>query len=206
MANNDLADLKTKLAVALRDSANAVWDTTELGVLLTWSAAALYPRLAMAATATIASVDDQEVYTLPAGMREVSMIDWYDDSSKMVMRLPGGSWEIQGDATQDGADLFINRIYSDGSHSFLVHGYKEYDLATNLPLERHAPLIVAKARAEAYRRALGDRAKFQQWQALNQTQNVSVNEMIQMVNEADNEAKRLEQSAFTWRRPKPGRI
>lgn len=206
MANNDLADLKTKLAVALRDSSNAVWTATELGVLLTWSAAMLYPRLAIAATDTIDSVDDQETYTVPAGMREISMIDWYDSDDNMVMRLPGGSWEIQGDAMQDGATLFINRIYSDGSHSFLVHGYKEYDLVTNLPLERYVPLVIAKARAEAYRRALGDRAKFEKWQALNQTQNISVNEMIQMVNEADKEAQRLEGSAFTWRRPKPGRI
>jgi hypothetical protein len=203
MATNDLADLKTKLGTALRDTSNQVWTASELGDLLTWSAASLYPRLAIPTMSTLASVDDTETYDLPAGVREISAIDWIDENGKMVMRLMGGTWEIQGDPLSDAATLFINRIYSDGSHSFLLHGYKEYDLVTNLPPDRYVPLVMARARAEAYRRALGDRAKFQQWQALNQTQNISVNEMIQMVNDAEMAEQRLEKSAFTWRKPKP---
>lgn len=166
MSTNDLADLKTKLALALRDTANEVWTAAECGDLLTWAAAMLYPRLAVPVAVSVASTANAESYDLPAGMREVSAIDLYDSNDKMVMRLMSGTWEIQGDPAVDGATLFINGIYSDGSSSFLVHGYKEYDLVTNLPLVRHAPLILARARAEAYRRALGDRAKFEKWQAL----------------------------------------
>lgn len=204
MATNDLADLKTKLATALRDSSNNVWSAAELGNLLTWATASLFPRVVRGITKEVASVDDQEVYDWPdTTMREISQIDWLDSNDNMILRLGGGSWETQGDVESGSGKLFINRVYSDGSHSFRVHGYGVYDLTTNLPPDRYIPLILARARAEAYRRALGDRSKFQKWQALNQTQNVSVNEMIQMVNEADNEAERLGRMAFTWRKPKP---
>jgi hypothetical protein len=44
------------------------------------------------------------------------------------------------------------------------------------------------------------------WLTVNQTQNISVNELTQMVNEADFEARTLAAQAKTWRRPKPATV
>jgi hypothetical protein len=67
-------------------------------------------------------------------------------------------------------------------------------------------LVLANARAEAYRRMGADRAAFANWQAANQRQNVSINELYSLITEAESEAMRTDRSVpRVWRRPVPGR-
>jgi len=78
---------------------------------------------------------------------------------------------------------------------------------THLIPDDFVPLVLAKARAEAYRRMGSDRVAFENWQARNQKQNVSINELLGLIQEAESEAIRQERAIQpVWRRPVPGRL
>jgi hypothetical protein len=53
---------------------------------------------------------------------------------------------------------------------------------------------------------IGDRTRFKAWLSRQQTQNLSVNEALQFLNEAVNTAERLKSEHFTWAKPIPGRV
>lgn len=76
----------------------------------------------------------------------------------------------------------------------------------NEVLEDHMPFIIAYARVEAYRQLVSDRARFRQWQNQNQTQNISVNELVQMLNDAEGQRDWEYAALKTWQRPTIGRI
>ncbi len=204
---NDLATLRTKLATALRDPTFAVWESAELDDLLTWACASLYPRVAIAMSIPIWPVtSDEEDFDLPLGMMEVSRVDLAQVSDDtLIMPLPGGTWEINGDPWSSTGKLFINRGYADPDRYYIVHGYGLYNLSTGLPPDTYIPYILAKARAEAWRRMLGSRARYVQWAKLNQKENVSLNELSGMLNQAESEAERELSRMKTWRKPKPAR-
>ena len=88
----------------------------------------------------------------------------------------------------------------------MFHGYQTYDLTTNYIPDTLIPLVLAIARVEAYRRMAGSRSKFETWLAANQSQNVTVNELLLLINEADAEAQRLARLFRRWHKPVPGRI
>lgn len=202
---NDLATLNAKLATALRDTDNATWTSAELDDLLTWSAARLFPRLARSLRESVTLVDDDDQYTL-SSLREVTRVDFLDSDGVLLMPLPDGTWELWGDGETSDPVLYINPVYAKSPYTLRVHGHAPYDLVTALPLDRHVPLILAIARAEAGRREITRRMNFKQWMNENQTQNVTVNELVLLVNEADAEAARLSAEMKTWRKPKPGRV
>ena len=83
--------------------------------------------------------------------------------------------------------------------------YTKYDTTTHLIPDDLVQLVLAYSRAEAYRRLAGDRQRFTAWLSRNQTQNISINEMLQMINEAETEARRLKAERKTWQKPVPGR-
>jgi hypothetical protein len=76
---------------------------------------------------------------------------------------------------------------------------------SQLPPDKAIPLILALARAEALRRMVGDRARFVQWAGSAQA-NVTVNELVLMLNDADREVERLRRTYPAWEKPVPGRI
>jgi hypothetical protein len=87
-----------------------------------------------------------------------------------------------------------------------LNGYGRYDGVSNLIPDDYINEIIASARAECYRRVLGDRTRFKAWLSRQQTQNLSVNEALQFLNEAVNTAERLKSEHFTWAKPIPGRV
>jgi hypothetical protein len=69
------------------------------------------------------------------------------------------------------------------------------------------PLVLSRARVEAYRRMGSDRAAFETWAKRSPKQDVSMNELLGLIQEAQSEARLLErQSPHVWRRPVPGRL
>lgn len=209
---NDLATLSSKLATQLRDTGHDVWNSTEKDDLITWSVANLYPRFARyidpsVVGAEITLVDGTYFYSVPSGVLEVSGLDWIDTDGDELGTLDGQAWQVTGDPF--GGTLKIRvapRIVEQGG-TLRVHGYGRYDTTTNLIPDDYVPLVLAQARSEAYLRMVGDRARFEQWLAREQTQNVSVNELEQMVNQAEGEALRLRATLpKTFRRPVPGRL
>lgn len=201
MANNDQADLRGKLETQIGETHDAtgpnreIWTTSELNYLVDQAVESLYPRFSRpldSETTTITLVDDTLYYALPTGVRAVSRLDLFDANSSMVQVIPGRSWEVTGDPLGGAGRIFISDAFATTNYTARLSGYGAYDTATNLIPDLYASLVLARARAEAYRRVGADRARFTAWLARNQSQNVSVNELLQLINEADNEARQLE--------------
>jgi hypothetical protein len=211
---NDLATLRGKLALRLRDTGYVTWTSAEMDDLLTLAAAEL-PGFGVQREndATVAGskttiVSGTYSYSLPTGMTNVYRIDIEDSAGSWSYAVADGGWELTGDVPTGGGKVrfpaSVNDNWSGGKYIF--HGYSGYDLTTNYPSDALVPLILAIARAEAYRSMAGSRARFEAWLANSQSQNVTVNELLQMVNEADSEVERLARRARRWHRPVPGRI
>ncbi len=66
-------------------------------------------------------------------------------------------------------------------------------------------VILALARAEAYRRLAGERALFRKWASSNPRSNTSMSELMMQLNEADSESKYLLNRAKIIKRPIVGR-
>lgn len=210
--SNDLGGLVTQLSTQLRDTAFATWGSAELEDLLVWSAAQLWPRHSRAVDPTdaiITLVALSYFYTIPADIQAVSRLDLVNTSNEDQGNLASNSWEVVGDAGAGTATLRISDLYVDSypGYTVRVNGYAPYDLYDNLPPDLLVPVILARARAEAYHRMVGDREQFKTWISRNQTQNVSINELMQMVTESQREADRLADSTQkTWQKPVRGRI
>jgi hypothetical protein len=210
---NDLMVLNPALSLALRDPLNQTWGQDEVDDLLTWSVARMWPRYSRALTpadATITLVSGTYYYDLPEGCLAVSRIDLLDSSGNDLGPISGRAWEITGDVYALAGQVHISPMIASTGGTLKLHGYGRYivdspDGETGLVPDDFVPLVLARARAEAYRRLAADREKFKAWLSRSQTQNVSVNELLQMVNEADAEALRLERQLRTWQKPVSGR-
>lgn len=208
---NNLATLNTALTVQLRDTAYAVWATGEIDDLLTWAASMLAPGITERTAVDVALVDAQSLYTVTDWV-SINRIDWFDGNpatagSNLVAPLAPGTWELQGDInTPASRSLYINPIYSRTGYYVRLHGYKAIDLVTNLPSNNLVPLILAMARAEAIRRMAVKRAQSTQWAALNQKESISVNELMQMISEAEREAERMQRKFKVRQMPAPASI
>jgi len=203
---NDLATLRGKLDTQLRDTGHEAWEQTEKEDLITWAVHSLYPRRARVMDEPIYPLDpEMEDYAVPTGMREVNRVDWGQVSTDhFVVRLPGDVWYTYGEPTS--LVLWVSRDYTSADYYLIAHGYGVYDLTSNLIPDEYVPLVLARARSEAYRRMAGDRARFEQWLSSNQTQNMSVNELLQLIQDADDQAERLDRMLPRAQRlPVPGR-
>ena len=210
---NDLATLNSHLDTMLRENvADDTWTSTEKNNVLTWAVARLQSRFARpldpsAAANQITLAADTYYYSLPSGCKAVSRVDYVGADGTQKGPLANGTWELVGDVYAGSGKLHVSpQVVLDGDELW-IHGYGSYDLTTNYPQDYLLPLILAMARAELYRRLVASRENFKEWLARNQTQNISINELIQMVNEADREAKELwATTPKTWQKPVPGRV
>lgn len=201
---NDLGTLNTALSTALREThepGKETWTSEELDDILTWSAARTYPKIADRLRESVTLVSDQSEYELTT-LSEIDRVDILDSDDVLMYHLPGGTWEFWGSGEERGGTLYVNPHFVSTNWSLRVHGYAPYDLNENPPPDRYVPWIIAMARADAGRREIARRMNSKNWLTVNQVQNVSVNELVQMVNEADFEARTLGSQAKTWRRPK----
>lgn len=203
---NNLATLRAQLDTQLRDIDHSVWGQTEKEQILIHSVARLSPRVMRHVMETIPAVAGTYEYALSTDIRSVFRVDLLDANNNFSI-LPNGSWEVWGDAEGTAArTLHIGRAFVRDNVTYRVHGYGTYNVTTNLIDDNMVPLVLARARSEAYRRMGADRMKFENWLATNQTQNVSVNELMQLINEADREAEILDRQTYTIKKPVPARV
>ena len=214
---NDIDTLLPALERALRDESDPqTWMNQEKADLIRWAIADLWPRVSreidQTATANkITLVAGTYFYALPAGVLAVSRVDYVDGQSNEAGPLAPGSWEVTGDplAATSTAKLHIPPSVAEAGGSLRLIGYGRYDLVTgasgNLIPDELVPLVLATARAEAYRRMGSDRARFEAWLTRNQVENISINELVILINEADSEAERLWRRHKKWQRPVPAR-
>jgi hypothetical protein len=211
---NTLAVLRGKLDTQLNDTAHDAWDQTEKEELITQAVNNLYPRFARPfSTAIYPLTADTENYAVPAGMMEVHRVEVGEVATDLLVRvLDGGTWYTYNNALTDELEIFVNARYSDADHYYILHGIGRYTLTSGstpdqLIPDALVPMVLADARSEAYRRIVGQRARFEQWQAASHEQDVTVNELLALTQEAQANAERVRaRLPRTVRRPVPGRL
>lgn len=208
---NDLATLSSKLATALGDTDHETWNSTEKDDLVTWAVADLYPTFARGLdpeSTTVTLVAEDYFYPLPSGVMEVSSVDIVTEDSEEAGKVGQGAWSVMG--PEWGAQKIrlapvIVDTYAGGT--IRLHGFGVYDTSTNLIPDHLVPLVIAIARAEAYRRVGGQRARFEQWQNASHEQDVTVNELLSLTQEAVADEERLRaRLKRSVRRPVPARL
>lgn len=207
---NDLPGLSSALATALNDTSHEAWNSTEKDSLVTWAVADLYPRFARGldpTASTITLVALTYFYALPTGVVEVDQVDRVTaaPASEEAGPLTQGTWTVVGNewGTQK---LRVAPIIVEQLGTLRLHGFGRYDLTTNLIPDHLVPMVLAMGRVEAYRRLTGERARFLQWQASNHEQDVTINELLALVQEAQAESERMrERLRRSHRHPVPGR-
>lgn len=212
---NDFTTIRARLDTMLADADNSTWSSAEKDELVTTSIARLWPTHNYSPDpnkATITLVPDTYYYALPANLMTISRIEWYN-GDKEYGSISGQTWAVTGDSNIGGSTkLHISPFIANqggtlrliGNAQWTASGYND-GTTTFYMCDQAAAQVNAMARAEAYRRIVGQRQRFTAWIARNQNQNVSVNELLAMVNEAERAAKILDTENRVWQKPVPGR-
>lgn len=208
--SNNLAGLSAKLATALRDTDHAAWNSTEKDDLITFAVAGLYPSIARRldpTASTIPLVAGTYFYDAPASVIEIENLELIDSDSAEHGYIQGQAWAEMGD-TYGTLKVRISPTIVEGfaGGTVRVHGYGRYDTTTNLIPDDFVPLVLAMARSDAYERIIAERSRFLQWQASEQEQDSSVNELLNLLQSAQVERERQWRRFRTQRRPRPGRL
>lgn len=211
---NDLTTLRGKLDTQLRDTTHAVWGQTEKEDLIAWAVQSLYPSFARPFSAPIWPLTaDRETYPVPAGMLEVYRVELGEVATdELIQVLDNGTWYTFNNPLTDELDIFVNQRYSDPDYYYILHGIGRYTLTSGLTPDQLipdalVPLVLADARAEAYRRVAGEAARYEQWQNADPTQQASINHLLGLVDGAERDYLRNRAMLpRTMRRPVPGRL
>lgn len=206
MANN-LATMRNRLRQQLSDVDDETWDAGEKDDLLGWAMRRLNRRVVRpldprSATCTITLVSGTEFYSIDSDITHVYDVDWVGTSaagSPEYGAITG--WEVVGDLASGTAKLRVNEDYGYAGGTLYLNAAGRYDLSTNLIPDDYVTLVLAMARAEALERLITDRARFKQWQNTNQVQNISVNELSQMVQSSSRQADQEWALMKQWQMP-----
>lgn len=197
-------DLSDQLARMIKDPTHITWTTQELTDMLAYALAETNRVRNIRTTETIAAVASQDTYTLTT-IQSVHRVDLLDASNKVVMIIPGNAWEIWGDNMSPSQTLYINPSYSLSGYTFRIHGYVDYDYTTNTPPQMVQNAILAVARAEALRRILAERARFEQYASSNPRGDSSMTEVYSEVQDAQRQAESELNKIRLLRMPMAGR-
>lgn len=205
---NTAAVLLGYLQSAVRDTTNATWTTTEMNNAIARAVRELAPRIVRpldpeATTTTL--VEGTYFYSLPTGVTWVTALDLLDAAGEELGRMQPGTWETVGDLLGGSGKLHVHPNIVDGIFGGTIryHGYGRYDVTTNYILDEHINLVIAKAEVTLLHHLKGDRARFLQWANTMQTQNTSLNEILETINNAEQRARELEGKSYTFRKPVP---
>ena len=202
---NDLETMRQRLRDVLFDTDDATWNAGEKDDILYMAVNRLSRRIPRPINPADEATDitlETETYTYDLGTyTSITKILLSNSSGDQIGYLESG-WEVIGDLEAGYADLYVSPrvVESYVGGTLRLIGYGRYTLNTlaeeialsgansTCILDEHVPLVLAWAQEAAWRRLLSDRARFRQWQNANQTQNVSVNEIVQMISDASRQA------------------
>lgn len=208
---NDLATMRERLRQQLSDVDDDTWDAGEKDDLLYWALRRLNAKVPRPLDPTVSAqqitlVADTYYYALDSGVRNVEKVLLYDADGDYVTTIT--AWVVVGDLLNGTAKIHISPQVVDSYATGAVHLYASgnYDLTTNLIPDDYVAAVLSRARAEALGRLVADRARFKQWQVSNQVQNISVNELLQMVNSAEQTASEEEAFIKRWQMPVTARL
>ena len=210
-----LEAVRDELESALYDSSNETWSTTELDYFLQRAVTRLAlrapkPVATDAAAATITLVSGTYYYSIDSSIIQVDAV-MYENSDEDLIGYMQSGWEISGDLWAGTAKLHVSPTTVEQGGKLYLRGWQKYNLVaaasdqTNAITVELVPYVIASARVDAWDQLLSDRARFYQWQNQNQVQNVSINELIQMRNEAQDQRDYEWSIIKRWQRPTIGR-
>lgn len=182
-----LSNLQTQVARDLRDAANAVWSTDELGDLINAGIDALadfYPKEVVDFSTTITS--GVYSYALPSTFTQVYKIDIYSTSSSYLgayapsLGDSDSGWETHGNV------IWLSPLnIPTASYKLRLFGYGRYLQlsASSSTTDMDATgiwAVRAFCKAEGFYALMYDRAKFAQWGTDQTNSDVSATQMLQM--------------------------
>jgi hypothetical protein len=196
--------MRQRLRDVLADVDDATWNAGEKDDLLFMAVRRLSKRLPRPIVPNetaqdIAMVSGTYSYDIPTSITTVIKVLRLDADDTPVGYLTTG-WEVLGDIEAGQGILHVDPRIAAQEGTLRLQGYNRYTLntlaqelalagaASTTILDDHVPLVLAWAQEGAWRRLLSDRARFRQWQNANQTQNVSINELVQMIGDASRQA------------------
>jgi hypothetical protein len=211
-----LEAVRDELESALYDSSNETWTTTELDYFLQRAVTRLSQRSPKPvstddADADITLVADTYYYSIPSGFTHIDAV-MYENQDEDIIGYMKSGWEVEGDLWAGTAKLHVAPRTVEQLGKLYLRGWKSYTLTaaagdqTDAVQTRHVPYIIAAARVEAIDQLLADRARFRQWQNQNQVQNISINELLTMRTEAEQQRDSEWLMLRTWQRPTIGRV
>lgn len=210
---NDIETMRDRLRDKLRDADDSVWSAGEKDEILQWAVRRLAQRVMRPLdpeTYTVTLVSETYYYTLSADVINLSRVDLVDSNGDDFGPVEG--WELVSDFHSGLGKLHVSPNVVEQGGTLHLHGYGRYVLVaeesdqTAAIRDDHVPLVLDIAAAEAYARIVADRVRFKQWQNVNQVQNVSVTELLQMVDQAERSRDDEWLTFRTWQKPVPGRI
>ncbi len=213
---NDLELMRRKLRDVLYDVEDETWSSGEKDDILQMAVRRLSQRLPRPLDPTDTNVDITLVastyyYAIDSSIISVEKVMYKNTASVYVGYMESG-WEVVGDLTTGLAKLHVSPVTVESGGTLEMVTAGRYTLVTRSASQTAAipddyvPYVLAWANATALRRLLATRARFEQWQNVSQTQNVSINELVQMVSEADRQADDEWVAIKRWQKPVPGRI
>jgi len=207
---NTTALLRGFVTSALKDPTNVTWSTADVDNLVIRAVRSLSPRVQLPLSPqsyTQALTKGTYFYALNAAIVSLSRVDLVDTNSDERGPLAIGTWEIAGDLNGGTAKIHIAPSVVDGIGGTLrYNGYGRYDLSANLIPDDYLAYVVAHATAAGFTWLRSDRVRFKQYLDADQTTNTSVNELGQMLNDAQRDVERERSRLFTMRKPMPGRF
>ena len=219
--SNDLETMRQRLRDELFDVDDATWNAGEKDDALYSAVRRLAFRVprpidpdASTAVSEITLVTSTYFYAVNANYVNVDRVFFIDSSSNEIGYLTAG-WEIVGDLEAGTGKIHISPRIVEKGGTLRLSGTGQYTLpvvtdtaatkATGI-LNIHVPLVLAWARETLWRRLLSDRARFRQWQNANQVQNISVNELVQMIQDASRQSDEEWSLLKRFQKPVIGRI
>lgn len=185
-----LSDLRTALAIDLRDTSNATWSTPEIDRLINQGIDALsvvYPKEIVQTVGTVsAGVSSYSV----SDFTNISKVSFYASDGTYRMTLdpalgdPNSGWEVHAGV------LYLPPSYTfEPGSTIHVFGYGRYiQLAASTSTtdldSTGTWAVMVFAQAEALGRLISDRARFQQWQANSNGSDVTALGMAQLASAA----------------------
>lgn len=207
--SNDLATLNALLDSRLRDTSDETWTSAEKNTLIQNAVRNLSPRIVRPLdpeSYTQALTAGDYFYALNSAIVHLSRVDWLDADSEEMGPIRGELWEVVGNTLDGTAKIHVSPTIVDQGGTLRYTGYGRYDTTTNYIPDDYVELVIAEASKEALKMLMQDRARFLQHGVTNQTQNISVTELVTMMNAAEQRAREERQRHITFRRPVMGRV
>lgn len=208
---NDLATLNGILDLALRDPSDTTWTSAEKNAAIDRAVRNLSPKVTRPldhGTYTITLAAGTYYYALNAAVVYLSRLDLVGTDSTEYGPLKDGTWETSGDLMTGAGKVHISPTIVDRWDGATLRcvGYGRYDTTANYIPDDYIDLVVSTAATDLIKKLLAGRAQFKQTGVTRQDQNVSVTELVTMLNAFEQSMREKRAQTTTFRKPVPGRV